>query len=59
VIVMAATIPVEEESGTFSGRRHAHNGYYAGDAVAFGRDPLQTVVHPSTPVDVHGQLRSR
>jgi hypothetical protein len=56
---MAATIPVEEESGTFSGRRHAHNGYYAGDAVAFGRDPLQTVVHPSTPVDVHGQLRSR
>jgi hypothetical protein len=57
---MAATIPVEEESGTFSGRRHTHNGYYAGDAAAFGRDPLQTVVHhPSTPMDVQGQARLR
>ena len=29
---MAATIPVETESGTYSGGRvHPHNGYYAGD----------------------------
>jgi len=28
---MAATIPVETESGIFSGRVHPHNGYYAGD----------------------------
>lgn len=30
VNVMAKTIPVEEESGTFTGHVHAHNGYYAG-----------------------------
>jgi hypothetical protein len=28
---MAATIPVETDSGTYSGRVHPHNGYYAGD----------------------------
>lgn len=28
---MAATIIVEMESGTCSGRVHPHNGYYAGD----------------------------
>ena len=28
---MAATIFVEVESGTCSGRVHPHNGYYAGD----------------------------
>ena len=28
---MAATIPVETESGTYSGRVHPHNGYFAGD----------------------------
>jgi hypothetical protein len=29
---MAATIPVETESGSYSsGRVHPHNGYYAGD----------------------------
>jgi len=28
---MAATIPVETESGRYSGRVHPHNGYYAGD----------------------------
>ena len=28
---MAATIPVETESGIDSGRVHPHNGYYAGD----------------------------
>jgi len=28
---MAASISIEEESGTSSGRVHPHNGYYAGD----------------------------
>ena len=29
---MAASLLIEEESGTYSGRiRHPHNGYYAGD----------------------------
>jgi hypothetical protein len=28
---MAATIGIEIESGTSSGRLHPHNGYYAGD----------------------------
>ena len=28
---MAASIPVEQESGMSSGRVHSHNGYYAGD----------------------------
>ncbi len=28
---MAASIFVEVESGTYSGRVHPHNGYYAGD----------------------------
>ena len=28
---MAASLVIEEESGTTTGRVHAHNGYYAGD----------------------------
>ena len=29
---MAASLLIEEESGTYTGRiRHPHNGYYAGD----------------------------
>jgi hypothetical protein len=29
---MAASLLIEEESGTYTGRiRHRHNGYYAGD----------------------------
>lgn len=28
---MAASIPVEMESGTSAGRVHPHNGYYAGN----------------------------
>jgi hypothetical protein len=31
VNTMAASIVIEEESGTYSGRVHPHNGYYAGD----------------------------
>lgn len=28
---MAASLVIEEESGTSNGWVHAHNGYYAGD----------------------------
>ena len=28
---MAASLVIEEESGTTTGRTHPHNGYYAGD----------------------------
>jgi hypothetical protein len=28
---MAASLFFEEEAGTFTGRLHPHNGYYAGD----------------------------
>ena len=28
---MARALVIEEESGTYTGRRHPHNGYYAGD----------------------------
>ena len=35
---MAASIWVEEESGTYSGRVHPHNGYYAADSSALRHD---------------------
>jgi hypothetical protein len=35
---MAASIWVEEESGTYSGRAHPHNGYYATDFSALRHD---------------------
>jgi hypothetical protein len=28
---MARALVIEEESGTYRGRMHPHNGYYAGD----------------------------
>lgn len=31
---MAASISIETEQGTYTGSRHPHNGYYAGE---FGR----------------------
>jgi hypothetical protein len=31
VNTMAASIPIEQESGVAVGRVHSHNGYYAGD----------------------------
>jgi hypothetical protein len=31
VFEMAASLVIEEESGTTTGRIHPHNGYYAGD----------------------------
>ena len=36
---MAASLIVEEESGTYDRTPHAHNGYYAGD---FTHQPMLT-----------------
>lgn len=57
---MAASIFVELESGIFTGRIHAHNGYYAGDfsaprtvrrPAAFNGVPAvpPSLVRPGTP----------
>ena len=35
---MAASIDIEHESGTYTGRVHPHNGYYAGD---FSSSPVK------------------
>lgn len=35
---MAASIWVEEESGTYSGRVHPHNGYYAAEFGSLRHD---------------------
>jgi hypothetical protein len=46
VFEMAASLMVEEESGTYTAQpRHPHNGYYAGDfwqTSSYGAEP-----HPS------------
>ena len=40
---MAASLIIEEESGTYTGRaRHDHNGYYAGD---FSGQPLRLLTY--------------
>ena len=44
---MAATRYIEEERGTFTGARRAHNGYYAGD---FGRGADRRPVFNAHPV---------
>ena len=38
---MAASRIIEEETGTWSGLRHKHNGYYAGD---FSDSPFRPLV---------------
>lgn len=40
---MAAYIPVEQESGTFTRSAHRHNGYYAGD---FSGRPVRVTTYP-------------
>ena len=42
---MAASLIIEEESGTWTGSIHPHNGYYAGDfsAVPFPPVDLRSV----------------
>lgn len=45
---MAASIPVEQESGISSGRVHAHNGYYAGE-FSSPRHPSSASWHAPLP----------
>lgn len=40
---MAASRIIEEETGTWSGLRHKHNGYYAGD---FSDAPFRPLARP-------------
>ena len=46
---MAATIFVEMETGTCSGRVHPHNGYYAGDFSTPRSDLPATTQGSSAP----------
>jgi hypothetical protein len=39
VNTMAASIPIEQESGMAVGRVHPHNGYYAGDFTSARHAP--------------------
>jgi hypothetical protein len=43
---MATSLFIEEETGTFTGRLHPHNGYYAGDfsAASPTPDPAPTIL---------------
>lgn len=45
---MASSLIIEQESGTWYGRIHPHNGYYAGD-FSFAR-------HQSQRAEAHEQL---
>jgi hypothetical protein len=45
---MAASLVIEEESGTSQGWTHPHNGYYAGDFS--GREPW----HSAGPAEGSG-----
>ncbi|MBA2953526.1 hypothetical protein GON03_04320 [Nocardioides sp. MAH-18] len=38
---MGGSFVIEEETGTYTGRAHPHNGYYAGD---FSGQPVTVVV---------------
>ena len=62
---MAASLLIEEESGTYTARfRHPHNGYYAGDFSQTSRPRPAAVqdassAHPTRPIRVlaHTELR--
>ena len=45
---MARALVIEEESGTYTGRRHPHNGYYAGDFSAPRSAILETAQSASS-----------
>ena len=48
VNVMAASIPIEQESGMVVGRVHSHNGYYAGEFTSARHVP-PAAWHPPLP----------
>ncbi len=45
---MARALVIEEESGTYTGRMHPHNGYYAGDFFASGSATVETALSASS-----------
>ena len=48
---MAASIIIEQESGTYTPRIHRHNGYYAGDFSTPGAARRAAATHsPSVPL---------
>jgi hypothetical protein len=49
VNTMAASIPIEQESGMAVGRVHSHNGYYAGDFTSARHAPSKPGTHPYPP----------
>ena len=52
---MAASRIIEQESGTFTGRLHPHNGYYAGDFSAPSYETRSNAArHHRTGPDAHG-----
>jgi hypothetical protein len=52
---MAASLSIEEEFGTYTTRRHPHNGYYAGDFS----ETTRTDRSPRTPRNTRGSRGSR
>jgi hypothetical protein len=56
---MAASLIIEEESGTWTGSIHPHNGYYAGDfsdvppLTQSQLDALMTVCRDATQPQPH------
>jgi hypothetical protein len=45
---MARALVIEEESGTYTGRKHPHNGYYAGDFSASRNATVETAPSASS-----------
>jgi hypothetical protein len=53
---MAISRVIEEESGTTTGRIHAHNGYYAGDFSSPRRTAAGHEPRPHRAADHHQEL---
>jgi hypothetical protein len=45
---MARGLVIAEESGTYTGRMHPHNGYYAGDFFTSGTATVETALSGSS-----------
>jgi hypothetical protein len=45
---MARALVIEEESGTYTGRMHPHNGYYAGDFSVSRSATVETALSASS-----------
>jgi hypothetical protein len=45
---MARALVIEEESGTYTGRMHPHNGYYAGDFSVSRSAAVETALSASS-----------